>query len=154
MRISRLLSFVCILCLLSCGKEEYSDIPSTPVNITLYLGDKDKELNAILAHKIITKNDINTSQREYAGFGGVLVYHHSNGTFQAFDIACPYEIKANTTIKVDPEGITATCPKCGSKFDLESFGGPISGPSVDNPGRKRLRPYIASQSGNIIRITN
>lgn len=154
MRINRLLLLVGILCLLSCGKTEYSDIPYTRVSLTLYLGDKDRTLNDVYANKIITHKEINTSQNESAGFGGVMVYHHSSLLFLAYDIACPYEINANTTIAVDDGGLTATCPKCGSVYDLETYGNPVSGPSTESPGKKRLRQYSVIQSGDILRVTN
>ena len=151
----RLPFFVFILVLLSCGKTEQPDIPSRPVNLTIHLGDKDKELNSILASKIYTEKDINTSLNERAGFGGVLVYHSSNG-FLAFDAACPYEIDQNTRIKVDSNAITATCPKCGSTYSLDAGGVPISGPSSEYPERKRLRQFynVAQLSGNKIQVWN
>lgn len=158
MKINRWLCLLCILCFLSCAKTEYSDIPLRPVNLTLYLGDKDKELNSVLAHKIYTKKNINASQMEAVGFGGVLVFHSSSGSnpFLAYDIACPYEINASITVQVDPSGMTATCPKCGSQYDLVYFGRPLSGPSAENPERKHLRAYnpIYSQSENKLYISN
>lgn len=154
MRIHRLLPFAGLLLLLSCEKTDYSDTPYGIVNLTLYLGDKDKDLNNVYASKIITPNDVNTSQNEYAGFGGIIVYHHSDGSFRAYDISCPYEVNANTTIKADEERLTATCPKCGSKYDLENFGVPISGPSSENPKNKFLRSYRVIQSGNILSVRN
>lgn len=155
MKIKRFPFFVFILVLLSCGKTEQPDIPSWPVNLTIHLGDVDKELNSVLAHKIFTTNDINTSLNERVGFGGVLVYHSSNG-FLAYDAACPYEINKDIRIKVDDNAITATCPKCGSTYSLDAGGAPVSGPSSENPERKRLRQFynVASISGNKIQIWN
>lgn len=155
MKTNRPILLLFALLLLSCGKTEYSDIPSRPVSLTLDLTFKDKELNSVLAHRIYTINDINTSQREYVGFGGVLVYHSSVG-FVAFDAACPYEVDPNTRVQVDSTGISATCPKCGSTYSLEAGGAPISGPSTENPERKRLRQFhnIATLAGNKIHISN
>lgn len=151
-KLNRLVFLVITLLILGCGKTEYSDVPSGFVNLTLYLGDKDKELNAVLSYKIFTHENINTSQREAAGFGGVIVYHSVNG-FVAFDIACPYEVNAKTTIIVNPDNLTASCPKCESKYSLD-FGAPMSGPSTENPERKRLRPYKVMKTGDKIYIGN
>lgn len=155
MKANRLTFLILALFLLACGKTEYSDIPSTSVNLTLDLAFKDKELNSILAHKIYTKNDINTSFREYVGYGGVLVFHGTSG-FLAYDAACPYEIDPKIIVHVDSTGVSATCSKCGSQFSLEAGGAPMSGPSTEDPGRKRLRQFynITNLPDNKIRITN
>lgn len=154
MKTNRLTFLICALFLFACGKEEYSDIPSMPVNLTLDLTFEDKELNNVLAYKIYTKNDINIL-RERVGFGGVLVYHSTSG-FIAFDAACPYEINPETRVKVDATNLTATCPKCSSQFSLEAGGAPISGPSTEDPGRKRLRQFynVVTLAGNKIYVSN
>lgn len=154
MKTNRLFFLIPISFLLACGSTEYSDIPSTPVNLTLYLSDKDKELNSVTAHKIYTKKNINTSQQEYAGFGGVVVYHTTQiNVYNAYDISCPYETKQDVVINIEQFSTTATCPNCGSVFNLEN-GAPISGPSAENPGRKRLRIYSTILSGDKIYVRN
>lgn len=155
MKINRFSILIISLVLFACGKTAYSDIPSYRVSLTLDLMFKDKELNSVLAHKIYTEQDINKAQNEYVGFGGVLVYHSVNG-FLAFDAACPYEVDRNTRIRVDESGLSATCPKCGSQYSLEAGGAPVSGPSTENPDRKRLRQYfnVTQLSDGKIYISN
>ncbi|MDD4514858.1 hypothetical protein [Massilibacteroides sp.] len=155
MKTKRLSFLILSLFLFSCGDSEYSDIPYSLVNLTLHLSDTDKELNTMTAHKIYTKNDINTSLKEAVGFGGVVVYHssYSSGTYKAYDIACPYELKQDVVINIEPYSSTGTCPICGSAYDLES-GAPISGPSSENPKGKRLRIYSTMVSGDKIYVGN
>lgn len=153
MKTNRLAFLIFAMFLLACGKEEYSDIPSRRVSLTLDLTFEDKELNNVLAHKIYTVDNINTSQRDYVGYGGVLVYHSISG-FIAFDAACPYEIDPKIRVGVDPTNLTVTCPKCGSQFSLEAGGVPIAGPSTENPGNKRLRQFVTRLAGNKIYISN
>lgn len=155
MKTNRLTFLIFALFLLACGKTEYSDIPSTRVSLTLDLTFKDKELNSILSHKIYTLKDINTSLNERVGFGGVLVYHSASG-FLAFDAACPYEINPDVIVHVDSSGLSASCSKCSSQFSLEAGGAPVSGPSTEDPGRKRLRQFynITTLTGNKIYISN
>lgn len=153
MKSNRLFPILAFFILLSCGKLEESDIPSTMVNLTLDLTYADKELLTITAHKVYTTKDINTSASEAVGFGGVMVYHSTTG-YVAFDIACPYELKSSIVVKAEDLSLTATCPKCGSVYDLENYGTPVSGPSADNPARKRLRLYNTGISGNKIYVRN
>jgi len=80
------------------------------------------------------------------GYGGVYVYY--NGAYYlACDAACPYE--ADADIIVEEEGGIATCPECGSKYNLIDGGSLISGPSSES-----LRVYSAQLSGNYLYITN
>ncbi len=155
MKTNRLACLIFALFLLACGKDEYSDIPNAYVNLTLDLTFEDRELNAMMAHKIYTKENVNTSQREAVGFGGVVVYHSSytQGVFHAYDIACPHESKQNITINIEPYSGTGMCPVCKSVYDLET-GSPISGPSSENPTGKHLRAYRIISSGNKIHISN
>ncbi|MDD2436195.1 MAG: (2Fe-2S)-binding protein [Massilibacteroides sp.] len=152
--INRLFPIIASFIFLSCGELEDSDIPSTYVNLTLDLTYEDKELNTVTAHKIYTTKDINTSQQEAVGFGGIIVYHSTLNGYVAYDIACPYELNANTVVTAEEFSLTATCPKCGSVYDLENGGRPLSGPSAENPGRKRLRIYSTTKVGNKIYVSN
>jgi nitrite reductase/ring-hydroxylating ferredoxin subunit len=80
------------------------------------------------------------------GYGGVYVYY--NGSYYlACDGACPYEADAN--IIVEEEGGVATCPECGSKYNLIDGGSLMSGPSSES-----LRVYNVYVSGNYLYITN
>lgn len=139
MRIYRLAYLIAGLFFLACGETEYSDIPSLRVYLELDLNYEDKDLNSTGANKIFTHNNINAS-REYAGFGGVIVYNSPFGGFRAYDIACPHERQKNITVKADGLSETVVCPQCGSKYSLET-GHPIEGPSSDNPKGKFLRLY-------------
>jgi nitrite reductase/ring-hydroxylating ferredoxin subunit len=154
MKFNRLFFIVAFLVLLSCGELEDSDIPSAYVYLVLDLTYEDKALNTVTAHKIYTEKDINTSQQEAVGFGGVIVYHSTLNGYVAYDIACPYELNAKTVVEAEDLSLTATCPKCGSVYDLENGGAPQSGPSAEKPGRKRLRIYSTTKVGDKIYVRN
>lgn len=79
----------------------------------------------------------------YTGFGGILLVGDLYGNPIAYDLACPYEARADIRITVDPEANNASCPVCHSVYDI--FGGngrPIGGPAADRGyGLTRYKVY-------------
>lgn len=131
---------------LSCSKTYESSIPYRQVNLQINLTFEDKELKNLQAYKLFTQGRY---AGELTGFGGVLVYHGTDG-YYAFDAACPYEADRNITVGVDDHGIYAVCPKCHSRYELlYGFGNPVSGPA-----QYGLKKYQVWVNGNEIRVKN
>lgn len=86
---------------------------------------------------------------EYIGFGGVVIFHGFDDRFYAYDLCCPYECKREICVEPSMAGI-ATCPKCGSEYDI-GFG---SGQATKLPSKYPLRRYTTVVSGYNIRVTN
>lgn len=147
----RIFIFCCIfLSCLSCTDEYDNPIPPAPVNLRLELMFKDKELKAIPSYKEYTDRDINPGIGERRGFGGILVVHTVLGEYKAFDRACPYEVRANITVEVDDDKLYATCPQCGSKYEI-GFGTGSRSEGVTTHG---LRPYETALSGSMLIVKN
>jgi len=100
------------------------------------------------------------------GYGGVLVtngqYYTGNryiSKIYAYDLACPVEVDENIRVIPDNLGqltdfiqtaLTATCPKCGAKYDIaDGTGEPLNG------SKYPLLPYyVYASSKNNYRIIN
>ena len=67
----------------------------------------------------------------YYGLGGLIIGTPmtKDGNIWAFDWACPSCDKASSRLKIDRTMGHATCPDCGTKFDLNSGGIAIEGKS-------------------------
>jgi hypothetical protein len=147
---------ICLFSVFSCKEEIYSTIPSAPVYVKLDLNFRDKELKGTtLAYKTITEARL-AAEYGKLGFGGILVINGGSADanveqLYAYDLACPVEV--NRTIQVVPDNlspnspvstaITATCPKCGARFNI------LSGSGYPEWGTKLfLRTYKVIPSGN------
>lgn len=86
---------------------------------------------------------------EYIGFGGIVIFHGFDDRFYAYDLCCPHECKREICVEPSMAGI-ATCPKCGSEYDI-GFG---SGQPTKAPSVYPLRRYTVTVSGYNIRVTN
>lgn len=86
----------------------------------------------------------------YVGFGGLILGHSTFGNYYAFDLACPVEANAKTLLQLskDKPG-KATCPQCGTVYDLNSGGFPESG-----AGKERLATYRIQQNGTKLSVQN
>lgn len=151
----RIFLICCILLLfhLSCTDEYDNRIPLYPVKLNLDLTYKDKELKAILSYKEYTDKNINHTQNEKRGFGGILVVHTTNNENQyvAFDRACPHEAQANIVVEVDEDVRFATCPQCGSKYEIGILG---TGGLHEGISEYGLRRYNTILSGNMLYVRN
>jgi Rieske Fe-S protein len=109
----------------------------------------------VSVYKIVYPNgvdsDLGVGKSIYisGGYRGIVVYRLGTDQFMAYERACTFD-SDNTTaiIKVDPSGVSATCPVCGSKYELV-YGYPIKGPAK-NP----LLQYQATYDGNNLLISN
>ena len=80
------------------------------------------------------------------GFGGILLVTDVVGELCAYDLACPYEVRANVRLTVDANELSARCPTCGSRFDIyQNHGNPISGPAMDRG--YALKRYSVTSGG-------
>lgn len=83
----------------------------------------------------------------YTGFGGLLLVGDLYGNPLAYDLACPYEARADVRVEINPEANDARCPVCHSTYDV--FGGqgrPTSGPAAQR-GYGLTRYRVAEGSG-------
>ncbi len=80
------------------------------------------------------------------GFGGIIVYCETEGSYYAFDAACTNEI--SSSCKVEPDGLLGTCSCCQSQYIL------IGGYPSDGPASAPLKQYNTSLYGNTLRVYN
>ncbi len=137
-----------LLCVFSCTTED--NFPYATVYLELDLTYEDKDLKNSMAYKTyIYGQTSGLSSYERTGYGGVLVYHDIFG-YSAYDLACPYELRATTRVEVDETQFKAVCSTCGSEFGLyENSGAVLQGPATQG-----LHQYSVSQSGNKIYVSN
>ena len=148
MRLGLLYIFLTFIFLSSCSDTIDSPVPSYPVSMKLDLTFNDKELKNAGAYKIYTTP---TASYLSLGYGGVVVVHSSaDDNYYAFDLACPYEVLPSVKIEIEDGGLYASCPKCGSRFDI-SFG---SGHPVNGPATGGLRRFTVTPSGNYLIVSN
>ena len=138
----RFLSCLLVLVALSCSKFEESDIPYALVYLNIDLRYQDKDLVGLYNHKSITKP---RTAGEKTGYAGVLVVcgidASGKTTYYAYDLCCPHEAKRNIMIEADNAG-KATCPECGTEFDIGyGTGAPTKGVS-----KYPLRRYAVSST--------
>jgi hypothetical protein len=79
------------------------------------------------------------------GFGGIVIYRGLDEKLRCYDLACPVEVLPTVRVEIKPP--FATCPKCGSQYDLNAIGSPTAGPAKES-----LRNYsnIRETSSEII----
>lgn len=113
--------------LLSCEKEVRSSIPDCDVYIKTNKSEYTRlsTVNSAVTYTIDGGGSIPVNFRY--GYGGVVIYRDLDEKIRSYDLACPVE--ALPTIRVKIQTPFAVCPQCGSKFDLNAIGTPVSGPS-------------------------
>ena len=129
--------FIFILSVLlnsSCDKID-SQIPDMPVRLQI-------DLN-LLNELTIPGNSMYFPGQ---GFGGVIVYCETEGSYFAYDAACTHEI--STSCKVQPDGLTGTCSCCGSTYVF------IGGYPTSGVATAPLKQYNVSAYGNTVRVYN
>jgi nitrite reductase/ring-hydroxylating ferredoxin subunit len=132
------LSFLLILFLAFCPacKDDFnSSIPYARVNLNISITNN----NGLT----VPANPVYFS----GGFAGIIVIY-TGFSYAAYDAACPYNVDFNCRFEDDGD-VIATCPCCGSQYNLLSDGDVIKGPSAE-----RLKQYEVNQSGDRLYITN
>ena len=154
-KITIFLVFVLILSLNeSCTKTKQEVIPYVLVDFTISLNDPYFfDLNAVGNHVLVNSktNNLGIYAAGYDG-NGIIIYRAQLDEFFAFDRTCPHDYALDGTsvaVEIDDGEIFATCPTCGSKYALPSFGTPSEGPS-----KYPLKVYRTSVNGEYIRVYN
>ena len=136
-----------VVLLTACGNDRLNPVPSYPVYLDL-------DIQAEFPH-FVPANGYQTMtftqrryEREYIGFGGVLVIAAMDGKYHAVDLCCPVCLHRDSVVQID--GIYAVCPICGEKYDISyGFGLPMRGKS-----KWPLRPYNCNSGGGHLIIRN
>lgn len=86
----------------------------------------------------------------YLGYGGLIVFRDFEGKIHCCDLSCPVEASRSTLVSVSAS-LQATCPVCGSVFDLGwGLCTPVSGPA-----KETLKIYThAVDNGTSIIVSN
>lgn len=138
----------------SCTKNQREIIPYVLVDFTISLTDPIfLGLNAVGNHALVNSstNNMGIYAAGYDG-NGIIIYRAQLDEFYAFDRTCPHDYAlSGSSIAVELEAgeIFATCPSCGSKYALPSFGTPSEGPS-----KYPLKIYRTSLFGEFVRVYN
>jgi nitrite reductase/ring-hydroxylating ferredoxin subunit len=137
----------------SCNKKN-DVIPDVYVDFTLNLSDPEfVDLNAIGGSVAVDArtNNWGSSAAGYAGNG--IIISRGVDEFYAYDRTCPHDFSLNASsikVNIDKTGFAkAVCPKCGTSYELLSFGTPASG-----VGKYPLKNYKTSTYGNSVRVWN
>lgn len=93
----------------------------------------------------------NLSAGDVVGVGGLLILQNYEGSFHAFDLACPYCFSKGRSgskvsrIDLKDDGITAVCPTCSSEFGAVFWGSPAPTAGLANQEKLILRQYRAQR---------
>ena len=71
--------------------------------------------------------------KELVGHNGLLIYKNPyTGEYKVYDLKCPMceRKKQNTSVQMD-ETVTATCPKCGTSYNLCGVGHAVNSMVTD-----------------------
>jgi nitrite reductase/ring-hydroxylating ferredoxin subunit len=136
------ITLVIIMLFSSCSKKEtqQNEIPVVAVNFSLDPNSTEYlELNHVSGSVALT-----------GGYRGIIVYRETMTDFVAYERACPYDWNVSTKaqIKVDPSGITLTCPVCNSRFNI------LDGSSYSGPSPYPLKRYQTTYDGTLLYIYN
>lgn len=129
--------FILVTLATSSCEEIDSQIPEVPVSINL---------NLSIYNELSSGG--NSIIFPHAGFGGVIVYCETPGTYYAYDAACTHEISNSCTLNI--EGALGTCSCCESKYVFTGTAYPVEGQAT-----APLKQYkVSFAGGNSIRIYN
>ena len=150
MKLTKIRSFLFFSCLVfifvSCEDHILSSIPEYPVYLERNLATSYPNFRYNAYQSLVFEKRVYESDR--IGYGGLLVCTGYDGEYYAFDLCCPYELKATT--RVHPNGVgQAVCDSCKTVFDIVSgAGNPVSGKA-----KEVLKRYKAIINGDVLRIT-
>lgn len=126
----------------ACNSVDDNRIPYADVHLTFHTvgdwniygvkGSAADSRRYIFNQKEHVPSDFPYTVLDRTGFGGILLVTDVIGETLAFDLACPYECRANVRVEVPQGELYAQCPECGSTYDVfTNFGKPRSGPAAD-----------------------
>jgi nitrite reductase/ring-hydroxylating ferredoxin subunit len=137
---------VLALLFVNCNDNVISSIPDFPVYLELNLTTTYPTFKNSYLKFLLFKQGVFVTDR--IGYGGILVYTGFDGSYYAFDMACPYEAKQNIRVYPNNAG-QAVCEGCGSVFDIGyGIGAPSKGLA-----KEALKRYKATLSGDVLLIT-
>lgn len=144
-----LFSTIALLTILSCNKNTVNNDPiaDVPVNITINM--------ALPSYTHLL--DPGTFVFENGGIKGVVVVHHTDDQFYAFDRSCSFQpSNACSRVEVDSTVLVFRCGEskaggfqkcCDSRFFM-------NGQVLDGPATFGLKHYQVIKSGNLLNIKN
>ncbi len=128
----------------SCKNETHNNLPTVFVDYTLDLNKPEYyELNTLGNYVYIT-----------GGVSGIIVYHDLDGSFKAYERACPYDFYdcgGRVSVTDLDRGIIADTMCCGSEFSLTTDGLVLKGPATVPLREYKVYYYPNS---NTLRITS
>ncbi len=148
MRKTLFITILVTLLLSSCDDDrinQESNIPYAPVRYSINMMQSAPEL--AVAGGFHTATEPRTYD-EFLGYGGLVIFHAFDDQFYAYDLSCPHECKKDVRVEPSMAGI-ATCPECGSTFDI-GFG---TGFPTKGEAQYPLKRYTIIVSGYNIRVT-
>jgi nitrite reductase/ring-hydroxylating ferredoxin subunit len=83
------------------------------------------------------------------GVNGIIIFRAHDREFKAYERTCPYQPSDNCKVEPDDTGLFATCPCCGSEFNLVFDGVLHKGPS-----KWPLKQYRTSVLNSMLHIYN
>ncbi len=142
--IVKLILFFGLFILIFGCKSTSDNLPSVYVNYSLDLNKPEYySLNTPGNYIYIT-----------GGLAGIIVYHDLDGSFKAYDRACPYDFVtdgARVYVTDISLGRVSDTVNCGSVFSITNEGVVIKGPA-DRPLRQYKTYYYPNS--NILQITS
>jgi nitrite reductase/ring-hydroxylating ferredoxin subunit len=136
----------------SCARSDNDIIPDVYIDFTIDLLDPEfVTLSAIGISDTIDGSTNNWGSRSAGYDGNGIIIYSGPDEYYAYDRTCPYDFAVNgLSIKVDVDPRIATCPNCGTKYSLSTYGSPVSG-----PGKYPLKNYSTSFDGErYVRVWN
>ena len=97
------------------------------------------------------KKNVNHLPMGYAGIilGKSVFSEAGDNNYVAYDAACPVEANATVSVKLKNDGFgTATCPKCGTKYNLSNNAYP------EGVGSEYLKSYPVIVNGTRLIVSN
>ena len=136
-----------LLVLTACRNNRLNPVPSYPVYLDLDIQAEYPHFVPANGYQSMTFTK-RRYEREYVGYGGVLVVVGLDGKYHAMDLCCPVCLHRDSVVQLD--GIYAVCPICGEQYDISyGFGLPMRGKS-----KWALRPYNCNSGGGHLIIRN
>ncbi len=155
--LSAIISVIATIAMAGCSSVDTDRIPPTNVNVIFpTVGDWQRYgvAGAGQYQRFILTEGIPSGfpykDAEATGYGGLLLVMDPMGQYLVYDLACPYCSPTIQRIMFDEDATEAgifRCGKCGSAYDVYSYGTPYSGPAADKNNRYGLQRYKITISG-------